>query len=386
MEIPNRDEEAPGDERGPAAKTRRKRPRLVVSQHPDRHLPISDRERFYEKTRRIANGCLVWTAATTKSGHGKFVLKGKTMIAHRVAWFFEYGEILSPDQLLLHSCSTAACVEVSHLRIGTHAENMADRAAAGHYNTSRGLNNPFGRFTDAEIDRMREMIAAGISNSSVAAAFQCSSSHARLVAAGKVRTRPTSEPSAAVLAERERLAKAQARRTRASQITGSVHPDDEVDGEEWRPTAYEGYVVSSLGRVRGRNMTVLKPYINAAGYAIVFCGKDNPRGVHILVCEAWHGPRPSENVHAAHTNGNSLDNTPQNLRWATPLENGHDRVLHGTPPRGISNANAKLTPEKARAIRAQFPGPRGTINRLVREYGVTKTAITNIRDNITWRD
>ncbi|MDR6413496.1 hypothetical protein [Pseudarthrobacter sulfonivorans] len=61
-------------------------------------------------------------------------------------------------------------------------------------------------------------------------------------------------------------------------------------------------------------------------------------------------------------------------------------VRHGTARRGTADHNAKLTQEKARAIRAQLPGTWGTINRLVREYGVTKSAITNIRDNVTWRE
>ena len=347
----------------------------------------SDRVRFYAKTSRAASGCLLWTAGVSNKGYGKFVLGGKTMGAHRAAWVLEYGEVLSPNQLLLHSCDTRLCVEIAHLRVGTHEENMADRKARGRYNTSRGFNNPFARFNDAEVADMRLLIERGVSYKQIAEVYDCTWRYVRLIAEGKLRAKATTAPSPFVLAKLEQEAMAQARRARAAEITAIVHPEDAIDGEEWRPTRFDGYWVSSLGRVRGRNKTILKPYVTVPGYAVVHCGKGNPRGVHVLVCEAWHGTPPNAGMHAAHHNGNSLDNRPDNLRWATPLENaGQDRLRHGTVPLGENHVHAKLTQEKARAIRDQLPGPRGTINRLAREYGVTKTSITNVRDNITWRE
>lgn len=295
--------------------------------------------------------------------------------------------MLSPEQFLLHSCDTRLCVELTHLRVGTHEENMADRKARGRYNTSRGFNNPFARYNDAEVADMRVLIEYGTSYQTIAQAYDCTWQYIRLIAEGKVRAKPTTAPSPFVLGKLEQKAKAQARRARAAEITAVVHPEDEIDGEKWRPTQFDGYWVSSLGRVRGRTGVILKPHVTRFGHAYVHCGKGNPRGVHTLVCEAWHGPPPAAGMHAAHYNRDPLDNQPGNLRWATPLENiGQDRLRHGTVPRGENHAHAKLTQEKARRIRAQLPGPRGIINRLAREYGVTKTAITNVRDNITWRE
>lgn len=257
-------------------------------------LSGSDRDRFYAKTARAENGCLLWTAGVSTKGYGKFVLGGRTMGAHRAAWLLEYGEVLSPDQFLLHSdvCESRLCVEITHLRVGTHEENMADRKARGHYNTSRGFNNPFARFNDAEVADMRFLIERGVSYQQTAKLYDCTRQYVRLIAVGKLRAKPTTAPSPFVLAKLAQEAKAQARRARVSEITAVVHPEDELDGEEWRPNQFDGYWVSSLGRVRGRTSVILKLYITVAGYAVVHCGKGNPRGVHALVCEAWNGPPP----------------------------------------------------------------------------------------------
>lgn len=46
-----------------------------------------------------------------------------------------------------------------------------------------------------------------------------------------------------------------------------------------------------------------------------------PRKVHQLVCEAFHGSRPSPNAVVIHTDEDSLNNRPENLRWGTQKEN-----------------------------------------------------------------
>ena len=43
--------------------------------------------------------------------------------------------------------------------------------------------------------------------------------------------------------------------------------------------------------------------------------------IHTLVCEAFHGPKPSEDSVVVHLNENGLDNRPENLKWGTQKEN-----------------------------------------------------------------
>jgi len=43
--------------------------------------------------------------------------------------------------------------------------------------------------------------------------------------------------------------------------------------------------------------------------------------VHQVVCEAFHGPRPSDKHVVSHLNEDATDNRPENLCWATQKDN-----------------------------------------------------------------
>ena len=112
---------------------------------------------------------------------------------------------------------------------------------------------------------------------------------------------------------------------------------------EWRVVpSYPWLEASSDGRIRsmlaglngwkaGREITGCK---NNSGYLAVTVQRGRVRkcnlGIHILVCEAFHGPRPSPKHQVAHYDGNPANNTANNLRWVTAKENAFDRTRHGT--------------------------------------------------------
>lgn len=43
--------------------------------------------------------------------------------------------------------------------------------------------------------------------------------------------------------------------------------------------------------------------------------------VHQLVCEAFHGPKPSESSVCMHVDENAANNAPENLKWGSQKEN-----------------------------------------------------------------
>lgn len=117
---------------------------------------------------------------------------------------------------------------------------------------------------------------------------------------------------------------------------------------KWRSVpGYEGYYeVSDQGDVRriarSKGATVgriLAHRVGTDGYPYVHLAKDavhRNRAVHILVLEAFAGPRPP-GMEACHNDGDKRNAALSNLRWGTPSENNFDIVRHGR------NVNANKT-------------------------------------------
>lgn len=173
--------------------------------------------------------------------------------------------------------------------------------------------------------------------------------------------------------------------------------------EVWRDVVgYEGlYQVSSEGRLRSiprlvnsknnsfalKQGKVLDGYVDPKGYTQAHLYRDGrcrTTSLHIVVCEAFHGPKPTDEHQVAHGNGRPSDNAASNLRWATPKENSADRLIHGTDGRGEKAPSGKLTAAQVTEIRRDHGGFYGEGMRLARKFGVTNAQITNIIKNRQW--
>ena len=71
--------------------------------------------------------CWLWTGTQTAGGYGRLSFHHLDFRAHRLSWEIHYGR--SPDGVVRHGCDTPLCVRPDHLRIGSHADNVADRHA-----------------------------------------------------------------------------------------------------------------------------------------------------------------------------------------------------------------------------------------------------------------
>lgn len=92
-----------------------------------RGWPVADRLAFYSE--RDTSGCILWRGNRDTCGYGTLAIggRGRSEKAHRLAWKTHVGPI--PAGLyVLHRCDVPSCINVDHLFLGTHDDNMADKA------------------------------------------------------------------------------------------------------------------------------------------------------------------------------------------------------------------------------------------------------------------
>ena len=119
--------------------------------------------RFWSKVDiRGPNECWPWTANRHSRGYGLFHLMkinpSNTTTAHRVAYMLSVGPVADGAEVR-HSCDNPPCCNPSHLSVGTHKDNMADRKARyGHpwdNGSTRGIGHPRTKFTEKDILTIR---------------------------------------------------------------------------------------------------------------------------------------------------------------------------------------------------------------------------------------
>lgn len=160
-------------------------------------------------------------------------------------------------------------------------------------------------------------------------------------------------------------------------------------GIEYRPwPCAPRYLAGEDGSIVGPSGRVLRPLLRKRdGYLVVtvYVGPRRwPAMVHLIVAEAWHGPRP-EGLEVAHGNGVQTDCRPENLRWATHLENMADAFTHGTVARGARLPQTRLTEDAVRAIRTEYATGAVSQRQIGERYGVGQMAISDIVRGKTWK-
>jgi predicted XRE-type DNA-binding protein len=85
---------------------------------------------------------------------------GRYIGVHRLVWIAAHGtvpEIDGKPGMILHRCDNPPCYRLDHLYAATHADNMRDRALAGHYGQALGEANGNAKLTADAVREIRRL-------------------------------------------------------------------------------------------------------------------------------------------------------------------------------------------------------------------------------------
>lgn len=142
-------------------------------------LSEKDAARFWSKV-KVGNPdeCWEWTAHKNNTGYGIFGLGNGKFLASRISWTVKYGPI-EKGMCVCHKCDNPACVNPSHLFLGTIMENVHDKMRKGRYVKGliyRGESNKSAKLTEKDILEIRTLYDNGISTRKIAVKFKVGAS------------------------------------------------------------------------------------------------------------------------------------------------------------------------------------------------------------------
>ena len=161
--------------------------------------------------------------------------------------------------------------------------------------------------------------------------------------------------------------------------------------EKWKSINWSNdYEVSNLGNVRSwrpignsknkpDNPTMLTQWINNGYPTVTLSVKQKKKSisVHILVAEAFIGPRPDKNV-VCHKDDNKLNNSVSNLKYGTYSQNGKDAVKNGKLKSGEESPVAKLSNFDVDTIRHLVLSLGKTHKEVADIFGVARSTVSGI--------
>jgi hypothetical protein len=143
---------------------------------------LSVEQRFWRRV-RVLDGCWKWIGSRDDFGYGTMAVDRKIRKTHRLSWEIHYGAI-PPGMAVLHGCDNPECTNPGHLRLGTDADNSADRVARERQ--ARGSRNSRAKLNEIQVAGIRRALGEGRKQADLAREHGVDPSIVSMIASRKI--------------------------------------------------------------------------------------------------------------------------------------------------------------------------------------------------------
>ena len=123
----------------------------------------------------LATECWLWEGYIDKLGYGIYQTdwaKEITTKAYRLSYILFTDPMLrDPKQVVRHDCDNPTCVNPAHLRLGSHADNVADMDERGRRVVLRGHAHGSSKLSPEQVAEIRRLSADGMMGKDIATRF-----------------------------------------------------------------------------------------------------------------------------------------------------------------------------------------------------------------------
>lgn len=121
--------------------------------------------RINAKSKPMPSGCVEWQGTKNAGGYGliHFAKAPKEgyhacTTAHRALYMAFHNVILRRNQVVCHKCDNPACVNIEHLFVGSHKDNVQDMLAKDRNAKKRKPHTRHRKYTKEQIKTIKECI------------------------------------------------------------------------------------------------------------------------------------------------------------------------------------------------------------------------------------
>jgi len=156
--------------------------------------PANTPEVLWSKVdKKTENECWNWMGLKNEQGYGRVQINEYSYYAHRVIFDLVNPGVIqwnaprnsSESGFLLHTCDNPSCCNPKHLFVGTHADNMADKAAKGRSPDYTGDKGPRCKLSMSQAQEIRELRKQGVSARELSKQYGISLPSIKTLLAGK---------------------------------------------------------------------------------------------------------------------------------------------------------------------------------------------------------